>query len=181
MGLTVLRLGHRLPRDERISTHVALVARAFGADSIVYSGQRDHGLEESVRRICLRWGVGRGPVPFSITYEKDAIASIAKAKERGSLIVHLTMYGLPADGAASRIREAEDALIIVGSEAVPGEVFDLADMNVSVTNQPHSEVAALAVLLDRVHQGKELSKDDFCGKIAIIPDPRGKKTIEKKG
>ncbi|MEM4707281.1 MAG: hypothetical protein QXL47_01590, partial [Candidatus Anstonellales archaeon] len=54
--LLVFRLGHRLPRDERISTHVALVARAFGADGMYYSGQEDKGLEESIRKICEKWG-----------------------------------------------------------------------------------------------------------------------------
>ncbi|TLZ95287.1 MAG: tRNA (cytidine(56)-2'-O)-methyltransferase, partial [Methanobacteriota archaeon] len=29
--ITVLRLGHRPARDKRVTTHVALTARAFGA------------------------------------------------------------------------------------------------------------------------------------------------------
>ena len=33
--ITVLRIGHRISRDKRITTHVALVARAFGADNIL--------------------------------------------------------------------------------------------------------------------------------------------------
>jgi len=33
--ITVLRIGHRISRDKRITTHVALVARAFGADKIL--------------------------------------------------------------------------------------------------------------------------------------------------
>ncbi len=37
MRIGILRLFHHLPRDERISTHAALVARAFGATPIVYS------------------------------------------------------------------------------------------------------------------------------------------------
>ena len=34
--ISVLRLGHRLVRDDRVSTHVGLVARAFGASEIFY-------------------------------------------------------------------------------------------------------------------------------------------------
>ena len=30
--LHVLRLGHRIHRDERLTTHICLVARAFGPD-----------------------------------------------------------------------------------------------------------------------------------------------------
>ncbi|MHC1589292.1 MAG: RNA methyltransferase, partial [Methermicoccaceae archaeon] len=33
---------------------------------------------------------------------------------------------------------------------VPREVYELSDYNVAVGNQPHSEVAALAVMLDRL-------------------------------
>jgi len=37
--IEILRLGHRKKRDARLSTHVALVSRAFGASKIYYSGQ----------------------------------------------------------------------------------------------------------------------------------------------
>ena len=33
--IIVLRIGHRIGRDKRITTHVALVARAFGANEII--------------------------------------------------------------------------------------------------------------------------------------------------
>jgi tRNA (cytidine56-2'-O)-methyltransferase len=32
--ITVLRLSHRVGRDERVTTHVGLTARAFGASGI---------------------------------------------------------------------------------------------------------------------------------------------------
>ncbi|MCD6448820.1 MAG: tRNA (cytidine(56)-2'-O)-methyltransferase, partial [Thermoplasmata archaeon] len=35
MVVVVYRYGHRISRDKRITTHVALVARAFNADGIV--------------------------------------------------------------------------------------------------------------------------------------------------
>jgi len=34
MEIEVLRIGQRLVRDDRVTTHVALVARAFGARKI---------------------------------------------------------------------------------------------------------------------------------------------------
>ena len=192
MDIEILRLGHRLPRDERISTHVALVARAFGASSIAYSGQHDEGLELSVSRIAARWGGRSGGGDFSIAYERNHAQFIKKRKREGSVIVHLTMYGIPITKALDRIRKAvqsgggneagharRDILIVVGSEAVPAEVYHLADFNVSVTNQPHSEVAALAIVLDRLMEGKELERDDFSGQVHIEPQERGKRVVGK--
>ncbi len=43
--IIVLRLNHRIGRDPRISTHVALTSRAFLADKICYAGQKDSSLE----------------------------------------------------------------------------------------------------------------------------------------
>ena len=81
--IEILRLGHRIQRDKRISTHVALVSRAFGADRIFYSGQRDKGMEESVLRI-----VGNFGGDFSISHV-NKISELVK----GKTVVHLTMYG----------------------------------------------------------------------------------------
>jgi len=178
MLIEVLRLSHRLPRDERISTHVALVARAFGASRISYTGQHDEGFESSVARICEHWGgktaYGSG-LPFSISYEKSAVSVIKARKRDGYAVAHLTMYGLPVQGIAPALKSCEKLLIVVGSEQVPGEIYALSDYNVSVTSQPHSEVAALAIILDRLMEGRELSGFDFQGRISIIPSERGKK------
>ncbi len=45
-------------------------------------------------------------------------------------------------------------------------------------NQPHSEVAALALFLDRYTKGM-WSRKKFDGKIEIIPSNKGKKVISK--
>lgn len=178
--ISILRLGHRLPRDERISTHVALVARAFGADDIIYSGQHDSSLESSVLHIAKNWGG-----LFTIKYEKNFLNVITRYKQKDFLVVHLTMYGLPLPEKISEIKDSRDVLVIVGAEQVPREVYDLADYNIAVTSQPHSEVAALAVLLDRLTNGKELERGfdkRFIGKLKIEPNERGKSVIaeEKK-
>lgn len=183
MEISVLRLGHRLPRDERISTHVALVARAFGADRMVYSGQHDAGLESSVLGLVAQWG-GK----FSVKYEKNFRKVIKEHKKEGFIIVHLSMYSTPLPEALPELKTRNSEprtpatgnrklLIIVGSEAVPGDIFELADFNVSVTSQPHSEVAALAIVLDRLMEGKELEQGfdlQFKGKVKIEPSGKGK-------
>jgi tRNA (cytidine56-2'-O)-methyltransferase len=183
MEIEVLRLGHRLPRDERISTHVALVARAFGARSITYSGQHDSSLETSVARICETWGGNASGAPFSIAYEKGFAQFMKKKKRDGFTILHLTMYGLPLPQVVPEARKAEKLLVVVGAEQVPREVYELADFNVSVTGQPHSEVAALAMTLDRLVEGKELLPAEaggfgFGGKLRTEPSPRGKKIVK---
>ena len=35
MVIDIVRIGQRIVRDDRVTTHVALVARAFGADTIL--------------------------------------------------------------------------------------------------------------------------------------------------
>lgn len=172
MEIAILRLGHRLPRDERISTHVALVGRAFGARRIIYSGQHDSGLEQSVLRIGKNWGG-----EFTIEYEKNYRKVINKFKENCYCIVHLTMYGMPVSEKIEEIKKNEKILIVVGSEAVPFEVYEAANFNVAVTNQPHSEVAALSITLDRLNEGKELTREfdeKFKGKVRIKPNEKGK-------
>ena len=65
-------------------------------------------------------------------------------------------------------------MVVVGGEKVPPEIYQSADWNVAVANQPHSEVAALAIFLDRYFQGKQLDKKFQKAKIKIIPQERGK-------
>jgi tRNA (cytidine56-2'-O)-methyltransferase len=68
-------------------------------------------------------------------------------------------------------------LVIVGGEKVPPEAYRLADWNVAVTNQPHSEVAALAVFLHEYFQGRELRKRFERARRRIVPQARGKKIV----
>jgi tRNA (cytidine56-2'-O)-methyltransferase len=63
---------------------------------------------------------------------------------------------------------------------VPGEVYQLSDWNISVTNQPHSEVAALSILLDRFFEGRELKKEFKNARIKIVPQEKGKKITSLK-
>lgn len=171
MRLTVLRLGHRKKRDKRTTTHCALVARAFGANKIILSGEKDQSVIDSVRDIVDRWGGN-----FKISYKKDW-KSVLKNKE----VIHLTMYGMPIQNNLPEIRESKkDKIIVIGSEKVPPEVYELADFNISVSNQPHSEVSSLAIFLDRYFKGKELTKKFSKAKLKIVPQKKGKKVIKKR-
>ena len=97
-------------------------------------------------------------------------------KKDGGLVVHLTAYGLPLPKVFEEIIESKrDTLVIVGSEKMPGEVFKLADWNVSVTNQPMSEIAALAIFLDWFSQHKEFDLGFPGAEIQIVPSRNGKR------
>jgi len=150
--ISILRLGHRYGRDERISTHCGLAARALGAKEIIYSGEKDKSIIESIKKVNKRWGGS-----FSVKYEKNYRKVIKHYKKKKFLVVHLTMYGLPIQNEMKKLRK-KNILLIVGSEKVPFEIYKSADYNIAVTNQPHSEVAALSVFLHEYFKGKELNK-----------------------
>ncbi|MBI3190896.1 tRNA (cytidine(56)-2'-O)-methyltransferase [archaeon] len=173
--ITILRLGHRLGRDDRISTHCGLVARALGADSIIYSGEKDDKMMESVNDVSKRFG-GK----FSATYEENFRNVIKSHKKKHYSVVHLTVYGLQVQKQMKKIKSNKKILVVIGGEKVPGEVYQLSDYNVAVTSQPHSEVAALAIFLREYLGKKSLEKKFTKPKIAIIPQAKGKKVIGKK-
>lgn len=168
--ITILRIGHRIQRDKRITTHCALLSRAFGADEILID-TLDNKIEKTVLNTGKRFGGN-----FKI---KTGVKTKKIIDEWKGIIVHLTMYGEKVDKAVKKIDTKENILIIVGAEKVPRYIYDKADFNISVGNQPHSEVAALAIFLDRITKGTWINKK-FNGKLEIIPCIKGKKVITKK-
>jgi tRNA (cytidine56-2'-O)-methyltransferase len=174
MNVSVLRIGHRLMRDDRVTTHAALVARAFGADMIYMTGI-DQSVNETVASVSKRWG-GK----FKVEVIQDW-KSLAKAwRKEGGKVAHLTMYGINIDDITERLRKESKVLVIIGAEKVPREVFELADYNIAISNQPHSEIAALAIFLDRTFRGKQFKKGFAGAKLKIEPTGKGKKVHENK-
>jgi tRNA (cytidine56-2'-O)-methyltransferase len=164
--IAVLRWGHRAVRDERITTHVCLVARAFGADKVIVSGENAGGTVASVKKIASAWGG-----TFEIEYSKNWRKIL---DEWNGKIVHLTMYGERLQDKIGEIRKSENLLVVVGSQKVLPELYQKATYNISVTNQPHSEVAALAVFLHEYFGGNELEKEFPNAKVKIKPNARRK-------
>lgn len=171
--ITVLRLGHRLGRDDRISTHCGLVSRALGASSIIYSGDHDDNMVAGINKVTERFGGS-----FKVGYNPNWRHVINDFKKRKFFIVHLTAYGMPLQKKINKIKKGKNILVIVGSEKVPGEVYSMADYNIAVTNQPHSEIAALSIFLYS-YLGKSLDKKFSKPKIRIIPQEKGKKVEDK--
>jgi len=168
--ITVLRIGHRIGRDKRITTHVALVARAFGANKILID-TLDKKIEETLVSTCERFGGD-----FKI---KTGVKPKKIIKEFNGTVAHLTMYGDELKSSIQKIDKKKDLLIIVGAEKVPPYIYEDAEYNISVGNQPHSEVAALALFLDKFSDGKWLNKE-FYGKIKILPSNKGKKVVSNE-
>ena len=169
--IIVLRLNHRIGRDPRISTHVALTSRAFLADKIYYSGQKDSSLEQSINKVNEKFGSN-----FSIEYLQDPIKFIKQNKNKFT-IVHLSVYGLNVQDKINEIKKKENLIIIVGGEKVEPIYYKLSDYNINVTSQPISEVSALAIFLHLLNDGKELKNEFKNAKTRIYPSERGKKVL----
>lgn len=176
MEVSVLRIGHRLVRDDRTTTHAALVSRAFGASSI-YMTEVDESIKETIRKVGSIWG---GESNFSIEIVQDWKKVVHYWKKNSGKVIHLTMYGINIDDTIDEIWKEKRVLVIIGAQKVPREVYSLADYNVAVGNQPHSEIGALSVFLDRIFKGKELKKNFRGGKLRIIPNNKGKYVKEAK-
>lgn len=171
MSIAVLRLGHRLVRDDRTTTHVALVSRAFGCKKI-FMTEVDESILKTVKRVCDDWG---GSNQFNIEIIRDWRSLLKNWKKNNGIIIHLTMYGINIQTNSHDYPEGKNILVVIGASKVPKDVYFMADMNIAVGNQPHSEIAALAIFLDRYFQGRELTNSFENAKMNIIPSSRGKR------
>ncbi len=166
MEIVVLRIGHRIDRDRRVTTHVGLCARALGARGMLLAGS-DDSVVAVTRDVVKRWG-GDFWIEDGVDWKKE----ITKWKRGGGKVLHLTMYGANLPTVIDSIN-ADKLMVVVGAEKVPPELYRLADYNVAITNQPHSEIAALSILLDRLQSGQERHVE-FDGKCKIKGDVRCK-------
>ena len=192
--VVVLRYGHRPGRDDRMTTHVGLTARALGADRVVFPDNAGQSAE-TVRGVTDRFGG-----PFAVELRDDQNAFV---RDFEGVVVHLTMYGERVQDVEDEVREAvgldepdvvgkastdadaggspstpRDLLVVVGGEKVPWALYERAEFNVGVTNQPHSEVAGLAVFLDRLFEGAELDREWADADRRVVPEATGKKVVD---
>ena len=171
-SLRVLRLGQRYVRDDRTLTHLCLVSRALGAESI-YLEDAEKDVTSTLDEVNKTWGGS-----FQVVLGEPWRNVIKEAKKEGRKIVHLTMYGIPIQDVAPQLRELDKVLIVVGGPKVPGRVYHAADFNVAVTSQPHSEVAALAIALHEIQGGEELKRAFGKSRLRILPSAQGKRVVE---
>jgi tRNA (cytidine56-2'-O)-methyltransferase len=157
-----------------------MVARAFGASSFVLANVKDDEIKNVVQRISASWG-GR----FDFIMELPWKQVVDEWHRRGRVVVHLTAYGenIETSDVMARIKATgRDLLVIVGSQKVPRAFFssEVSDYNVAVGNQPHSEISALAVFLDRLYEGRELGGDFDDAKLRIVPQKHGKSVAKSR-
>lgn len=174
--VVVLRMGHRIPRDFRVTTHVCLTARAFGADGVIVSDVKDEKLERTINKVVDAWGG-----PFFLKTGLPWNQVIKEWLSKGSEVIHLTQYGIPLLNVINDLKTSgRDKLVIVGAKKQPREVFKLVTHNVSITTQPHSEVAALSLLLHYLWNGAEFYREFEDARLKVIPQEKGKKVVRLK-
>src|SRR5512137_699978 len=84
----VLRWGHRPQRDVRLTTHVALTARALCASGFILTDVEDDHIKETVAKISRAWGGN-----FYFEMGKPWKKAVREWKAKGGITVHLTAYG----------------------------------------------------------------------------------------
>ena len=170
-SIRVLRVGQRYVRDDRTLTHLCLVSRALGAETI-YLEDVEKDIPRTVQEVNAAWGGN-----FGVVVGSSWKSVISQAKAEGRVVVHLTMYGLPLQDKLQELRVPRKLLVVVGGPKVPGKVYYNADYNISVTTQPHSEIAALAIVLHEIQGGEELKRDFGKSTLRIVPAEKGKHVV----
>jgi tRNA (cytidine56-2'-O)-methyltransferase len=174
--IIVLRIGHRIQRDVRVTTHVCLTARALGASGVIIADVQDQRLVDTINRVTEQFG-GR----FTIEIGRPWRRVITDWKKAGGKVVHLTAYGIPLPEIINRIKSCDERmLVVVGAEKVPGAMFHLADWNVAVTNQPISEVSALGIFLDWFSNHRGLQGNFTNARLRIVPSEHGKRVVRSE-
>ncbi len=166
----MLRVGHRAGRDPRLTTHLALTARAFGAERMLLHPP-DPDLATRVAAVGARWG-GH----FEVVGAPDWKRAV---REFDGTVAHLTMYGLPLERVRPELRRARRLLIVVGGAKVPPDLYRLSTHNVAVGHQPHSEVAALAITLTTI-LGVPGPAALPGARQRVVPRRRGKRVVETR-
>jgi|BEDMetMinimDraft_2_1075160.scaffolds.fasta_scaffold00008_12 tRNA (cytidine56-2'-O)-methyltransferase len=176
MNVVILRLFHRKSRDKRVTTHCMLVGRAFGCSGMYYCGEEDIQLHYTLDKVCQNWGGN-----FFLKHIDEPKELIKRWKGKGGEVVHLTMYGINIPRLEEKIKNLhlkKDLLVVIGGSKVPLDFYKIADLNIAIGHQPHSEIAALALFLDRIFSGKELEIEFKDAKFKIIEQNHAKKVTK---
>ena len=83
--VSVLRLGHRRERDKRITSHLGLTARAFGADEVILAGETDDSALETWNSVSERFGGN-----LECRFEDKPMSWLRQFANSGT-VIHLTM------------------------------------------------------------------------------------------
>ena len=156
------------------------MARAFGAVRIIIAGDEDINLLKTINTVVSEWG---GNFQLEIIPYNEWRTFIQRWKsDNKNKIVHLTMYGEnlstfeTSEDFETLKKRLKNLLVVIGGQKIPGKVFQYADWNIAISNQPHSEVASLAVFLD--HINSNALQIQFSNALKqVIPSLEGKKIL----
>ena len=121
---------------------IGLVPRCISVSSIwlkkIYMAYSDNRIVDTIQDMNERWG---GQQEFEVELVNDWRSLIKSWKRNAGNVVHLTMYGINLNKTLPQIKVKSNILVVVGASKVPREVYSMADYNVAIGHQPHSEVA----------------------------------------
>ena len=131
--IIIVRYGHRPARDSRMTTHIALIARALGASGMIITDIRDEKIKSTVKNVNENWG-GNFFIEMGTKWKK----LVHEIKKNDDLLIHLTMYGVKLKKSIiKKIRKIKkNVYIFVGSQKVPHEIYKWANFNIAISNQP---------------------------------------------
>ena len=135
----------------------------------MYLHPPDAELAKRLAAVTHRWGGDFAVVP--VDDWKGLVRSFPGA------VVHLTMYGLPLERLLPRLARLPRILLVVGGAKVPPELYRTSRYNVAVTHQPHSEVAAVAVVLERLLGIPGPGRGGSAAQ-RVVPRAHGKRVVE---
>jgi tRNA (cytidine56-2'-O)-methyltransferase len=139
----------------------------------MYLASKDKGIVQSIVDVQDRFGGN-----FFVIDDVRWKSCIKEWKSAGGIVVHLTMFGLNLPDIGLEISQSsEKMLIVIGAEKVPGEVYELADYNIAVSSQPHSEISSLAILLYYLYGDSGLTREFPNAHLRVVPCARGKQVI----
>ncbi|MGA8664991.1 MAG: tRNA (cytidine(56)-2'-O)-methyltransferase [Thermoplasmata archaeon] len=150
-----------------MTTHLALTARAFGAQRMLLHPP-DPDLALRVAAVGKGWGGS-----FEVIGVPDWRRAV---RSFDGPVVHLTMYGLPLARVLPKLEGSRRILLVVGGAKVPPDLYRLATYNAGVGHQPHSEVAAIAVMLSQLLGVPGPGGWDGATR-RILPRARGKRVV----
>jgi len=160
--LSVLAIGNNVHESNK---DLCLAARAFGAMSVTIAGRRDNRLIRECKAIKSKWGGS-----FEVSFTDDWKAYLSKKKTYKT--VYLTRYGIPLDRMIHSLTTYKNIMLIVTLSESAKDVYKLSDFNVSITSQPHSSAAAVAVFLHHFYEGRELAMHFENARYKVVPSER---------
>lgn len=162
--ISVLAIGRY---DYPSSIAMCLTARALGASEMIFASRRDAKIIRYVNNLERGWG-GKFKVSFVKSYE-TALRNATKYKT-----VYLTRYGIPLFKMTYTLNTYKNILLMVSSVKASSKLLhNIADFNVSITDQPHCSAAAIAVFLHDFYRGRELAMHFENARYKVIPKEHG--------